>query len=113
MNSKIVLFSLVATLTMALGVQQQVFAEKNQPTKKQLVTKKKAITSKQGNRIVLYANGEDGAEKISSARQNHKVAMEMLQEAIKMGHVVQDKNGMYVKKCDADCTCLPIVPSAK
>jgi hypothetical protein len=61
---------------------------------------------------VLYCEGADGDEKLASARQNHKIALQMLQKAIEQGHVIQDKNGLYVKKCDKDCPCLPIVPSA-
>lgn len=73
---------------------------------------KKSIVSKQGERMVLYAEGADADEKVVSARKNYKIALQMLQKAIEDGHVVQDENGLYVKQCDKECTCLPVVPSA-
>lgn len=94
---------IAALFVMLLAIQQPIFAEKP-------LQKKKIENAK---RKVLYAQGDDGDEKIASAAQNYKTALQMLQKAIEMGHVVQDKNGLYVKKCDSDCTCLPVVPSAK
>lgn len=106
MLSKKFIFALTALLVMLVGVQQPVFAAKKKHAKE------KRIVAQRGERKVLYAEGADGDDKLVAARQNYKIAMEMLKKAIEMGHVVQDKNGMYQKKCGDECSCLPVVPSA-
>ncbi len=103
LNKKFI-FALIAIGTMLAGMQQPIFAGKFKVDKK--------IVLKKGERKVLYAEGDDGDEKLASASKNYQLAMQMLKDAMEAGHVVKDKNGMYVKKCGKECTCLPIMPSA-
>lgn len=74
--------------------------------------KEKKLTPIKEEQKVLYCEGEDGDEKLASARANYIVAIQMLKKAIDEGHVIQDENGLYIKVFGDDCNCLPIVPSA-
>ena len=116
MSSKRFIVVLTAIVGMLICQQMPVSAAepvgKKKGQEKHQLLKAKKVGTKKADRKVLYCEGADADEKIASAQKNYQLAMEMLKKAQDAGHVIQDENGLYVKKCGDDCDCLPIVPSA-